>query len=149
MTDASVNPTSLTFTTSNFGSPQTVTVTAVDDSFVEGFHASTITHSASGGGYDGVSISNVVANVTDDEAGPSVTITESAGSTDVTEGGATDTYDVVLDPQPSGTVTITISHDSQLNLSTTTLTFTTSNWDTAQTVTVTPVNDVEVTSIGV
>ena len=130
--DGSVNPTSLTFTTSNFGTPQTVTVTAVDDAFVEGFHTSTITHSASGGGYDGVSIADVVATVT---------VTETSGSTDVTEGGATDTYDVVIDPQPSGTVTITISHDSQVSLSTTTLTFTTSNWETPQNLTVTADDD--------
>ncbi|MDI6891269.1 MAG: LamG domain-containing protein, partial [Thermodesulfovibrionales bacterium] len=35
-----------------------------------------------------------------------VTITESAGSTDVTEGGATDTYDVVLTSQPAANVSI-------------------------------------------
>ena len=139
---ATTTPASLTFTTGNWNAAQTVTVTAVDDPTVEGAHTGTITHSASGGGYTGVSISNVVANITDDDA--SVTVTESAGSTDVTEGGATDTYDVVLDAAPFGTVTITISPDSQVTTTSATLTFTTGDWSSAQTVTVTAVDDASV-----
>ena len=138
--DVSVETTTLTFTTGDWSAPQTVTVTAVDDAFVEGAHTGTITHSASGGSYDGVSISNVVANITDNDVG-GVIVTESGGSTDVTEGGANDTYDVVLDSLPSGPVTITITPDLQVSVNTTTLTFTTGNWSVAQTVSVTAVND--------
>ena len=138
--DVSVSATTLNFTTGNWSSPQTVTVTTVDDAVVEGLHIGTITHSASGGSYDGVSVSDVVANITDNDVG-GVIVTESAGSTDVTEGGATDTYDVVLDSAPSGTVTISITPDSQVTISPAPLTFTTSEWSTAQTVTVTAVND--------
>ncbi len=138
--DVSVSDTTLTFTTGNWATPQTVTVTAVNDAVVEGAHTGTITHSASGGGYDAVSINNVVANVTDNDTA-SVTVTESGGSTDVTEVGAQDTYDVVLDLEPSGTVTITVSPDSDVTVNTTTLTFTTGNWSTPQTVTVTAVDD--------
>ena len=61
------SPTSLSFTTGNWSTPQTVTVTAVNDATVEGNHSGTITHSASGGSYDSVSISSVVANITDDD----------------------------------------------------------------------------------
>jgi hypothetical protein len=53
-----------------------------------------------------------------------VTITESGGSTDVSEDGATDTYDVVLNTQPTADVTITVSTDAQVDVSSTTLTFT-------------------------
>ncbi len=74
-------------------------------------------------------------------AAPGVTITESAASTDVTEGGATDSYDVVLDEIPTGTVTITVTPDAQVSVDKGTLTFLTSDWDTPQTVTVTAVND--------
>ena len=83
---------------------------------VEGGHTGTITHSGSGGSYDGVSISNVVANVTDDDVA-SVTVSESGGSTDVTEGGPTDTYTVVLDLEPSGTVTVNLIPDAQVSVS--------------------------------
>ena len=138
--DVSVSDTSLVFTTGDWSTPQTITVTAVDDAFNEGPHTGTITHSASGGSYDGVSISNVVANITDNDA-PDVTVTESGGSTDVVEGGATDTYDVVLDAVPSGTVTITVSPDADVSVSDTSLVFTTGDWSTPQTVTVTAVND--------
>ena len=138
--DVSLNTTTLTFLTGNWSTPQTVSVTAVNDAVVEGAHTSTITHSATGGGYGGVSISNVVANITDNDT-PSVTVTETGGSTDVTEGGAADNYDVVLDLEPSGTVTVTVTPDSEVTLNTTTLTFLTSNWSTPQTVSVTAVND--------
>ncbi len=137
-TQVSVNKTTLTFTTSDWDTPQTVTVTAVNDTVVEGAHTGTITHSAAGGGYTGVAIASVTANITDNDTA-SVTVTGSPVT--VVEGGATDTYDVVLDAQPSATVTVTVSPDTQVSVNKTTLTFTTSDWDTPQTVTVTAVND--------
>ncbi len=70
-----------------------------------------------------------------------VTITESGGSTNITEGGATDTYTIVLNSQPTANVTIAINPDSQSTTSATTLTFTAANWDVAQTVTVSAVDD--------
>ena len=144
--DLSVNSGSLTFTTGDWNVPQTITVTAVDDAIVEGVHTGSISHSASGGAYDGVSISNVVANVTDNDTA-SVTITESSSSTDVTEGGTNDSYDVVLDLQPSDTVTITITTGGQVNVSTSVLTFTTGDWSTPQTVTVTAVDDASIEGV--
>ena len=72
---------------------------------------------------------------------PGVTITQSGGSTAVTEGGATNTYTVVLTGEPTANVTITPSPNSQLTVSPPSLTFTISNWSTPQTVTVTAVND--------
>ena len=137
--EVTLNTTTLTFLTSNWSTPQTVSVTAVNDAVVEGAHTSTITHSASGGSYDSVSINNVVANVTDAPA--TVTITESGGSTDVTEGGATDTYDVVLDAKPTSTVTIVMSSDLQVTTTPAALNFTTVDWSTPQTVTVTAIDD--------
>ena len=88
-------PGALNFTTANWNTPQSVTVTAVNDLLVEGAHTATITHTASGGGYTGVAVPNVTVNITDNDT-VSVVVTESGGSTAVTEGGATDTYTVVL-----------------------------------------------------
>ncbi|MBW4643463.1 MAG: ExeM/NucH family extracellular endonuclease [Goleter apudmare HA4340-LM2] len=73
---------------------------------------------------------------------PGVTITQSGGSTNVTEGGATDTYTIVLNTRPTTDVTVTITPDSQTTTSATTLTFTLANWNIPQTVTVTAVDDV-------
>jgi len=70
-----------------------------------------------------------------------ITVTQSGGTTDVTEGGATDTFTVVLNTAPSSNVTITLTPDAQVSVSPATLTFTPANWNVAQTVTVTAVND--------
>ena len=137
-----VNSTSLTFTTGNWNVPQTVIVTADDDHVAEGLHTSTISHTASSSDtdYNGVTINDVTANITDnDTAG--ITITESSGSTRVVEGGATDSYDVVLTSQPTANVVITITPDAATTVNHSSLTFTSSNWSVPQTVVVTATND--------
>ena len=62
--------------------------------------------------------------------------------------GASDTYTVVLGTQPSGTVVITVTNPDSgaLTVTPSTRTFTTSNWNTPQTVTVRPVNDADADS---
>ena len=93
----------------------------------------------------GVSASSTSAtttvNITDDDiAGVTVVPTLLT----VTE-GSTSTYTVVLDSEPSSNVAIEISGHSgtDLTLSTTTLSFTSGNWSTAQTVTVTAGEDLD------
>jgi len=138
--EASTTPASLTFTTATWSVSQTVTVTAVDDAAAEGLHGDTVTHTAtsSDGAYDGISINNVSVSITDnDSAGVSI----STGSVGVTEGGATDTYDVVLTTTPTATVTITIGAGGEVAPAPSPITFTTGNWDVPQTVTVTAVDD--------
>jgi len=66
----SLSPTSMTFTTVNWATPQTLTVTAVNDSSVEGTHSGTITHeiTSDDANYAGVSISNITATITDNDS---------------------------------------------------------------------------------
>ncbi|MEM6429747.1 MAG: MBG domain-containing protein, partial [Deinococcota bacterium] len=76
-------------------------------------------------------------------------ITESGGDTAVTEGGATDTIDVVLTSIPTADVDITVTPDAQLNVgagagTAETLTFTPANWDTPQPINVTANDDTDV-----
>lgn len=132
----------VTFTSSNWSVAQTITVTAVDDFVAEGAHTATITHSATSAdsAYNGLAVNSVVASVTDNETA-GISITESGGSTDIVEGGATDSYDVVLTSAPSDTVSVNITTDSETTTDKTTLTFLTSNWSSVQTVTVTAVDD--------
>jgi uncharacterized protein len=88
---------------------------------------------------DDFSLTPVVATVS---AG--ITITQSGGNTSVTEGGASDSYQVSLNTQPTDDVTITLTNPgspSQLAVTPTTLTFTPTNWNTAQSVSVTAVDD--------
>lgn len=143
----SASPASLTFTSANWNTPQTVTVTAVNDAVSEGTHVGTLVHAASGGGYNGVSITGRSATVTDDDTA-GVMVTQSGGTTIVVEGGATDTYTVVLTSQPTANVGVTVSGDSQAGAAPGTLTFTSGNWNVAQTVTVTAVNDTVVDGPG-
>ena len=148
---ATVSPGTLTFTTTNWNSAQTVTVTGVDDNMDQsGNRSVTISHSAAStdANYNGntISIANVTATVVDnDGAGLSINETGTPKETRVTETGSgnTDTYTVVLATRPTHEVTITPTSDTPAaaTVSPATLTFTTSNWNTAQPVTVTGVND--------
>ena len=97
----------------------------------------TLTHTAAGGNYAGAS-GDLTVTVDDDDRG----IVFDPTSLTVEEGDADgETYTVKLATQPSEDVTVTVSgHDASdlelTGLSANILTFTTSNWDTAQTVTV-------------
>ena len=130
----------LTFTTTNWNMAQTITVTPVKDDNAAG-ETVTLTHTVSGGDYAGIAADSVTVNLTDSDTRNLVLSEESIA---VTEGDATGVgYTVKLATQPSDTVTVAISgHDgADLTLSGTTLTnnqltFTTTNWGTAQTVTV-------------
>ena len=67
-TEVTPNPTSLTFTTSNWNMDQTVAVTAGDDADTEN-DTVTLTHSAASmdSGYDGITIDGVTVTVNDDD----------------------------------------------------------------------------------
>jgi hypothetical protein len=131
----------LTFTTANWNSAQNVTVTAVDDAIAEGTHSGTIAHAASGGGYTGVAIPNVVATISDNDT-LGVSVAESGGSTSVAEGGATDTYTLRLNSQPTATVTISLNAGTQLTTNPAgSVTFDATDWSTPKTITVSAVDD--------
>ncbi|WP_198174754.1 beta strand repeat-containing protein [Spirosoma arboris] len=71
-----------------------------------------------------------------------VLVRETLNNTTVTEGGATDTYTVALNSQPTADVTITItSPGSPLTTNSPTLVFTPSNYSTVQTVIVSATDD--------
>ena len=84
-----------------------------------------------------------VSTTDDDIAG--FTVTESGGTL-VSETGTTDTFTLVLDAQPTSDVVLTVASGDtgEVTLSPGSLTFTTANWDSAQTVTVTGVDDTQV-----
>ena len=143
-TDVTPSPTSLTFTTTTWGTAQTVTVTAGDDADTAN-DSVTLTHSAAStdSEYQGISIDGVAVTVTDNDAPPGVTVSTSALT--VTEEDTTgDSYTVVLDSQPTANVTVTVAAGhagTDVTPSPTSLTFTPMNWGTAQTVTVTAGGD--------
>lgn len=77
------------------------------------------------------------------ELTPDITVTQSGGSTAVSEDGLTDTIQITLESlQPTSNVTITLTPNSQLTLDKATLVFTPLNWDTPQSFTVSAVDDI-------
>ena len=97
--DVTASPAKLTFTPSNWGTAQTVTVAAAHDADAVN-DAASITHavdtSLSADEYDTATIAAVSVSVDDDDA--AVTVAE---STLTVAEGADSTYTVVLDAQPS------------------------------------------------
>ena len=139
-----VTPTSLTFTTGNWATAQTVTVRAeqddnADDETVEVSHMVASTDDAV---YDAVTAAGVSVDVDDDDTAGVSAVPDTSLTSPVDEGG-TGTYTVVLASEPSGNVTVTATsgNTGAVTVSPTSLTFTTGNWATAQTVTVTAVDD--------
>ena len=124
-----------------------MTVTAGDDADTANESVS-LTHSAAStdSEYQGITIAGVAVTVTDNDALPGVTVSTPA-LTVTEEDTAGDSYTVVLDSQPTATVTVTVAGhagtDVTLTPSSATLTFTPTNWGTAQTVTVTAGDDAD------
>ena len=131
--DVSVTGSPLTFTTQNYGTARTVTVNAAEDDDAVTDTAVTLTHSASGGGYNSVTIDSVQVTVTENDT-PGVTVEPTALT--VNEGGS-GAYTVKLNTEPTAEVTVTVAGASgDVTVTGSPLTFTTENYGTAQTVTV-------------
>ena len=144
---------SLTFTSSNWNTPQTVTVTA---GAVTADTDVTLSHGVSGGDYDSVTAADVVVTLVDvpvNQVTIQVGVSVSRQNLAVPEGGS-NTYEVVLARRPTGDVTVTITVDDTANNDVTTeeetLVFTTANWNVPRTVTVRAAEDEDaVTDAGV
>ena len=96
----------LTFTTANWNTPQTVTVTAVDDATAESAESVTLTLTTVDADtvaeYDSVNPDDVVVTIPANDA---VGVTVSQSTLSVVE-GSTGTFTVVLDKAPSGNVKV-------------------------------------------
>ena len=128
----------LTFTASDWKTAQTVTVSTARDNDVDSYTAS-ISHTVAGGDYSSVTADTISLYVADvDTRG----VTLSLDELEIDEGDS-GTYTVVLDTEPTASVTVTPSRssgDTDVTVSGA-LTFTTSNWSSAQTVTVSAAQD--------
>ena len=139
--DVMVTPSELIFTTENWNDPQDVTVTAPDNDVDAADGSVTLTHKATGGGYDAASFNNdevAVIITDDDEAG--VTVIGLAGR-EIREGGSI-MYSVKLDSEPSNGVSILVTAGTY----NATFNFSATNWGTAQSGTITVPDDNEQTA---
>ena len=135
---------SLTFTSENWSTPQTV---AVNAGAVTADTDVTLVHGISGGDYGSVTAADVAVTVVDipeNQVTIQVGVTLSRQALTVPE-GSSNTYEVVLGHQPTGDVTVTVTVDDTANNDVTTeegsLVFTTANWNEPQTVTVRAAED--------
>jgi hypothetical protein len=142
--EGTVSPASVTFTAANWNAPQTITVTGVDDAVADGNQPYTIVTApavSADPGYNGIDTLDIQAiNVDNDSAG--ITVNPTSGLV-TTEAGGQATFTVVLNSQPTASVSIgiTSSRTTEGTVSPASLTFTTVNWKSPQTVTVTGVDD--------
>ena len=137
----------LTFTTSNWGTPQTVTVTGVDDRVDNpgGARTATISHTVSD--YDAVTAGPTLrADIVDDDGDPGVWVSPTAVTVREVDDPATTAeehkaaYTVMLTQAPPGDVSVRpafINHDREVEVTPSQVDFTASNWSTPQQVTIT------------
>ncbi|WP_025770864.1 beta strand repeat-containing protein [Thioalkalivibrio sp. HK1] len=143
--DVSLSPSSLTFTASDWSIPKTVTAAAADDNNVEE-DVVNVSLTASGAGYGSVS-GSLKVTITDNGS-PGLTL--SSASLTIDEGDE-ESFTVTLATQPTQAVTLELTSNDNPDVSVdtdplangrqNTLTFTRSNWDSAQTVTVSVAED--------
>ena len=133
---------SLTFTTTDWETAQTITVTGVDDADSADDTGLAISHRVAGADYEGLTVDDTVAVTIDDDDEPGIVV---AGLDEVTEGG-----DVELSIQAQHPAHGRCHGDAdgaglglsaELSMGSLPLTFTTGNWSTVQTVTVTALDD--------
>ena len=147
--EISASPATVTFTPSNWNTPQTVTISAVEDGEVDGDQTTTfrvyVSSSTDSNYSSGVPTAYVPVRVIDSGMVPGITISASGGNTQLNESGAGDTLTVVLNTPPTDNVTVTLSDNdtdnSEVSYSPTSITFTPSNWNTSQTITISALED--------
>ena len=98
-----------------------------------------LTHTVSGGDYEGLAAADVEVTITEDDT-PGVTISVTALT--VPEGDE-EIYTVVLDTEPAADVTVAIQmpENAEVSVAPATLTFTAANWNETQTFAVTAAHD--------
>ena len=146
-TQVAAAPASITFTAANWNTPQTVTVSAVQDSIDEADpHGGEVTHVATttAAGWTGANVAGVVASIADDDAA-SIVATQSDGTTRVTEGNSKgDTITFTLASQPTAEVSIVAKGDTQVSVSDKPIVFTPAKWKDGIELKVTAIDDEEV-----
>jgi hypothetical protein len=142
--EGTVSPASVTFTAANWNVAQTVTVTGADDLVADGPQTYVIAigpATSADTNYAGQNPADLTFTNTDNDAAGLVASPSSGLVT--TEAGGTATFQLTLSSQPTANVSVAVSSSdtTEGTVAPATVTFTTANWNVAQTVTVTGVDD--------
>ena len=133
-----VSTPSLSFTPTTWDVPQTVEVTAVEDENAVDEEV-TVTHTPSGGGYDGATLPDLAVTVVDNDGG-----IEADREAETINEGAIGSYTLRLTRRPTSDVTVTVTGGAGKVIATpSTLTFTTDDWDLEKSVFVDAVDDTD------
>jgi uncharacterized protein YggE len=143
ISEGTVDPAAITFTPDTWNVPQTVTVTGVDDSIVDGsiiykvITGTTVSPDIKFNGQNPADVS--ITNLDDEVPGFLLSQTE----LEVAENGGTATFTAVLARQPAGSVVLSVSSSStaEATVSVTSISFSTTNWNIPRTITVKGTND--------
>ena len=106
-TEGSVSPSTLTFTTQNYGTAQTVTVTGANDNIQDGSVNWNVRlgPTSSDTGYNNLSVVNVAMTTTDNEGSPSFSI-DSPSVTEGDTGSVNLTFTVTMSPASTSQYTV-------------------------------------------
>ncbi len=140
--EATVNKGQLTFTPDNWKVAQTITVTGVDDYIIRNDSAIvTVSVNTSSDNTFAALANQSVEIILEDDDVAGFTLSESTLTID--EDAGTASFTVVLNTQPISNVVFDVlsDDDNEAIVNNGTLTFTSGDWDTPQTITVTGVND--------
>ena len=147
-TITSTNP--VTFTSADWFTEKNVDVVVIDDGQVEGSHTCHILHTVTvatpPSPYQGIT-EDLFVPVTDNDNVSIVIAHVGGGNTTIGEeppGGFTDQYTVRLGSLPLGDVSVAITPDAECTVDLPSIPFTTGNWNSPVTVTVTSVPDPDV-----
>jgi len=143
-TEMTLSTSTLTFTPMDWQTPQTVTVTGVNDTLIDGNQTMTVSWAVSTSdttGYAAVTPTALTVVNQDDETRDFI-LSRTTGLV-TSESGGTDTFTVSLTTIPNGTVIVNLTsgNTGEVTVSPSTLTFSATDYFVAQTVTVTGVND--------
>jgi hypothetical protein len=141
--EAIVSPATLLFSSGNWNTAQTITITGNNDALLTTDTATitlSIVDGSSDDNFDALSDQSVSVTCTNDD---SASFTLSKTTSTLAENGGTDTFTVVLGAQPISNVVFDIvsSATGEATVDLANLTFTNANWNIPQTVTITGVND--------
>jgi hypothetical protein len=149
--NGSNNPIQLLFTSLNWNIPQIITVTATDDTVVEGNHNSIINHrfTSIDPNYnsetpiliDSIASSNLIVEIIDNDNFGNLNLIQPLGENDIIEGFGEDRYKIALTAAPVADVVINIVENPQIFINESTLIFTPENWNISQSISIEAIND--------
>ncbi len=144
-TQATATPSTLSFDGTNWSTPRTVTVLAVDDPDVEGPHSSNITNTttatnANDAGYASL-VATVPVTIADDDTADFTLDAAAHPELREDDTSVTTTIRARLNARPTSDATVTLSDLGGQISASSALTFTPANWDTWQSVTLQAVDD--------